>query len=225
MGRSGAISRTVALARCRPGWVWQQRAPFHRRGHPSRHAPRSRPHSTSPSISLATRLVRSSPSSWLPPRRARVLSLTLVEPPSYRFVDDPGIAHLADLGDDLWNDVELLDADWLLEFFDAFGEEPPSQELINLLQPHVPPFRRFVTRPWDIHLPVEMIKSAGVPSLVISGGHHSAVELLNDRIAEAIGARRTVVKGAGHEVQMTGTPFNERIQDFLRDPDRPPVNA
>ena len=155
----------------------------------------------------------------------RVLSLTLVEPPSYRFVDDPGIADLADLGDDLWNDVELLDADWLLEFFDAFGEEPPSQELINLLQPHVPPFRRFVTRPWDIHLPVEMIKSAGVPSLVISGGHHSAVELLNDRIAEAIGARRTVVKGAGHEVQMTGTPFNERIQDFLRDPDRPPVNA
>ena len=30
----------------------------------------SRPHLTSLSISLATRLVRSSPSSWLPPRRA-----------------------------------------------------------------------------------------------------------------------------------------------------------
>ncbi len=58
------------------------------------------------------------------PRRVR--SLTVVEPPSYRFVDDPGIAHLADLGDDLWNDVELSDGDWLLEFFDAFGEEPPS---------------------------------------------------------------------------------------------------
>ena len=157
------------------------------------------------------------------PRRVR--SLTVVEPPSYRFVDDPSIAHLADLGDDLWNDVELSDGDWLLEFFDAFGEEPPSPELINLLQPHVPPFRRFVTRPWDIHLPLDRIKNAGVRSLVVSGGHHPAFELLNDRIAEAIGARRTVVEGAGHEVQMTGTPFNEVIQDFFRDPDRPPVNA
>jgi hypothetical protein len=83
-----------------------------------------------------------------------------------------------------------------------------------MLSPHVRTFRGLVRRPYDIELPVNQLERAPFPILVISGGHSDAFELLNDRIAEAIAAQRAVVAGAGHEVQMTGAPFNEVLDAF-----------
>ena len=147
------------------------------------------------------------------PRQIR--SLTVIEPPSYRFLEDPEVISLASAGDALWDKSGLSDDEWLLEFFDVYGGEPPSQEVLEILEPHVQTFRRFVCRPWEIELPVHEIRAAGFPCFVISGGHDSAVERLNDRIAEAIGARRAVVEGAGHEAQTTGPPFNQVLGEFL----------
>jgi pimeloyl-ACP methyl ester carboxylesterase len=143
-----------------------------------------------------------------------VRSLTLIEPPSYRFVDDPGVQALADSGDSLWDAVDLSDRDWVLRFLEVYGEEPLAEEVLAMLTPHVPTFRRFVRRPYDIELPVEQLNRAPFPILVVSGGHSDSFELLNDRIAEAVGARRAVVKGFGHEVQMAGAPFNEVLAAF-----------
>ena len=146
-----------------------------------------------------------------------VQSLTVVEPPSYRFVDDPEVQALADGGDGLWDETGLTDRAWLLRFFEVYGEEPPPEEVLAMLDPHVPAFRRFVRRPWDVPLPVDEIRAADFPTMVVSGGHTDAFERLNDRIAEATGARRAIVAGAGHEVQMTGGPFNDVLEQFWRE--------
>ena len=147
---------------------------------------------------------------------ARIRSLTVVEPPSYRFVDVAEVQALADGGDALWDEVDLSDRAWVLRFFEVYGEPLPPDDVLAMLDPHVPTFRRFVRRPWDIELPIHAVRTGGFPVLVVSGGHDPAFELLNDRIAEAVGGQRAVVEGAGHEVQMTGEPFNDVLDRFLR---------
>ena len=147
---------------------------------------------------------------------AQVRSLTVIEPPAYRFVDAPEVQALADAGDSLWDETGLSDREWLLRFFVVFGEDPPPEDVLGVLDAHVPAFRRFTRRPWDIVLPVDQLRGNDVPSLVVSGGHDPAFELLNDRIAEAIRGQRAIVEGASHEVQMTGAPFNQALDAFLR---------
>ena len=54
----------------------------------------------------------------------RVRSITVVEPPSYRFLDDPEVQRFADAGVALWDETALSDGDWLVRFFEAYGEDP-----------------------------------------------------------------------------------------------------
>jgi pimeloyl-ACP methyl ester carboxylesterase len=72
--------------------------------------------------------------------------------------------------------------------------------------------------PWDLPLPVDELKAAGMPVLVVSGGHDDVFELVCDRLAEALGpaAERAVITGRGHVVQRLGAPFNEQLEAFLR---------
>lgn len=144
-----------------------------------------------------------------------VRSLTIVEPPSYRFIDDPDVRSLADAGDALWDATGMSDREWLIRFFVVFGEDPPPEGTLTMLDTHVPAFRRFVRRPWQIELPVDDLAAATFPRLVVSGGHDSAFERLNDALALAIRSERAVVAGAGHEVQMTGAHFNGVLERFL----------
>ena len=146
-----------------------------------------------------------------------VRSLVVIEPPAYRYLDDPDVQHLADAGERLWDETSRTDRDWLLRFFEVYGEDPPPDEIVGLLEPHVSTFRGFVHRPWDIMLPLDAIRAAAIPTLVVSGGHDPAFERLNDAIGEALHARRAVVEGAGHEVQTTGGPFNEVASAFWSD--------
>ncbi|HEX2281390.1 MAG TPA: alpha/beta hydrolase [Thermomicrobiales bacterium] len=143
-----------------------------------------------------------------------VRSLVIVEPPAYRFMNDAEVQHLADAGDELWGQTLLSDGEWLMRFFEVYGEDPPSTDITQLLEPHVSAFRKFVRRPWDIALPIERLRRAEVPTLVISGGHDAAFERLNDHVAAVLGARRAVVEGAGHEVQTVGQPFNDVLAGF-----------
>ena len=147
---------------------------------------------------------------------AKIRSLTVIEPPSYRFVDAPEVQALADGGDALWAAVDLPDRAWLVRFFEVYGGAAPPEEILVLFDPHVPVFRRFAELPWKVELPVVELRGSDIPSLVVSGGHNPAFELLNDGIADAIGAPRAVVPGAGHAVQFTGAPFNDVLEAHLR---------
>jgi hypothetical protein len=63
--------------------------------------------------------------------------------------------------------------------------------------------------------PARQLAAAPFPKLVFSGGHHPAFEAVCDVLERRLGAERAVITGAGHSVQRTGRPFNERLDEFL----------
>ena len=60
------------------------------------------------------------------------------------------------------------------------------------------------------------LAAAPFPKLVVSGGHDPAFDAVCDVLEQRLGAERAVIPGAGHSVQRTGAPFNERLETFLR---------
>ena len=60
----------------------------------------------------------------------------------------------------------------------------------------------------------QQVAAAGIPSLVISGGHRAALEHLCDALAGVLGAQRAVVPGYGHAPQQSGEPFNSTLEQF-----------
>jgi hypothetical protein len=50
--------------------------------------------------------------------------------------------------------------------------------------------------------------------MVVSGGHHEAIEAVCDGLAERLDARREIVTGAGHAVPRA-PGFNQILEDFL----------
>jgi pimeloyl-ACP methyl ester carboxylesterase len=68
--------------------------------------------------------------------------------------------------------------------------------------------------PGDAHPEYAAIVGAGVPTLVVSGGHQPGLERLCDSIAERLHARREQIPGAGHAVQRA-PGFNQVLEDFI----------
>jgi pimeloyl-ACP methyl ester carboxylesterase len=147
---------------------------------------------------------------------AGVRSLTVIEPPSTAVargvpaVDVYGAA-MRDLS--MTTDVPLEEA--LMRFLAVVGAP------VTVPRP-VPPalldgVRQILgARPPDeAELPLDTLRQAGFPMLVVSGGHMPANEIICDVIAERTGAQRAVCPGAGHLVPDTGAPFNAVLEDFL----------
>jgi pimeloyl-ACP methyl ester carboxylesterase len=71
--------------------------------------------------------------------------------------------------------------------------------------------------PWEATLPIDALRAAGIPVLVISGGWDESLEAASDALAAAVGpaVQRSVIPGRGHVVQRVGQPFNDRLEAFL----------
>lgn len=145
------------------------------------------------------------------------LSLTLLEPAAFT----PGQHHpaartlVADVRR-LWNQ-DLPDEDWVVRFLKVVGSDPDAlpRELIAAAVPLASVCRS--GRPiWESELPLAELASAAFPKLVVSGGHSAGFEAICDDLAERIGASRTAVEGAGHEIQFTGRPLNEALLALWR---------
>jgi len=144
-------------------------------------------------------------------------SLTLLEPAALTLGQDHpagrALVHAVRSG---WDD-DVPDAEWVVTFLKAVGSDPDEfpPEFLAAAVPLVPVFRR--GRPvWDSPLPLAELASAPFPKLVVSGGHHPGFEAVCDDLAGRIGASRTVVEGAGHEIQFTGPPINEELLALWR---------
>ncbi len=97
-----------------------------------------------------------------------------------------------------------------------------SAEMLEGLTRQVGPLRH--GRPsWEAELPLDEIRCAPFSKLVVSGAHHPAFDAVCDELTQRLGADRAVIAGAGHEVQMTGEPFNDALLSFWRcaPPSRP----
>jgi hypothetical protein len=116
----------------------------------------------------------------------------------------------------LWGE-DLPDDEWVLRFLRAVGSDPDTlpPDVLAATVPLVPVVRR--GRPiWEAEIPVAKLGAARFPKLVVSGGHSAGFDAICDDLAARIGASRAGVAGAGHEVQLTGPPLNDRLLALWR---------
>ena len=149
-------------------------------------------------------------------RPESVRSLTLVEPPAFGIAKDtPAVDAFVARATDLWTHGPDEPAPFLAAFLSLAGSsldlsEPLSPELergARLLRVERPP--------WEAEIPLDALAAAPFPKLVVSGGHDAAFDAVCDVLEQRLRAERAVIPGAGHSVQRTGAPFNERLEAFL----------
>jgi pimeloyl-ACP methyl ester carboxylesterase len=140
-----------------------------------------------------------------------VRSLVLIEPPVFQLAaDDPVVrARWTELVDAI---ADPDPARRVQRFFAAAGlASPVSVPLPPPLQ-HLAAELRSMRQPWDVPLDLPALRDLHVRKTVVTGGHDDAYERLADRLADAIGADRVVLPGAGHAVQDTGEAFNALLR-------------
>jgi pimeloyl-ACP methyl ester carboxylesterase len=149
-------------------------------------------------------------------RRPQVVrSLTLIEPPLYLEPDDPDVARLRRLGDAVLADGLDADPAVLREFLRLAGAPAPDEG--PLPEAVAAGVRRAHggRSPSEAHPALELVREAGIPCLVASGGHDRSIERVCDLVADALGAERSIVPGAGHFVA-AAPGFADRLEEFLR---------
>lgn len=148
-------------------------------------------------------------------RPEAVRSLTVIEPPAFGMAaGDPVVAAAS-----LWFDrlfVSERDPARLLPSFLRLlgGAAGPRRRLSPALEAGV---RALMSErpPSEARVPLAALRAASIPTLVVSSGEQPPFEAICHALAEALGAERAVIPGAGHAVQRTGAPFNERFVEFL----------
>jgi pimeloyl-ACP methyl ester carboxylesterase len=141
------------------------------------------------------------------------LSLTLLEPATFALaLEDPAARTIADQVRAMWHDEDAPDSEWVVAFLKAVGSDPDSfpPEFLAVALPLVPLIRN--ARPiWYSDLPLDELARATFPKVVVSGDHSAGFDAICDDLSRRIGAMRSVVGGAGHEIQFTGEPINDLL--------------
>jgi pimeloyl-ACP methyl ester carboxylesterase len=144
-----------------------------------------------------------------------VRSLTLIETPLYLAApDDPAVREIARAGDEFLSG----EADEYTEraFLANAGIDPDaSSGRTGQLIREAIDAARGGRSPSEAKPDLDALAEAGIPMMVVSGGHHDGIETLCDALAKRLGARREVVPGAGHAVPRA-PGFNDVLEDFLR---------
>jgi pimeloyl-ACP methyl ester carboxylesterase len=152
----------------------------------------------------------------------RLASLTLVEPPATRIAPDvPEVAAFARGGEELWRTGPRHDPEAFLRLFlDAVGTDfdPPSP-----LPPELEQGARALVAergPWEADIPLDALRDAPFPTLVVSGAHHPAFDAICDVLQRELGATRAVFPGYGHNPQLA-PEFNDTLAAFVEAAARP----
>ncbi|WP_394830082.1 alpha/beta hydrolase [Pendulispora rubella] len=137
-----------------------------------------------------------------------VSSLTLIEPPLWFVAEhDPEVARLvriARTAGDPNADPELRKR--FLQLAGLPELHPDTAQLERLA--------RDLRDPAEARPDLDAIRTAGMPTAIVSGGHSVGLERLCDALGEGLGAARVVLPGAGHAVQRT-PEFNGWLASFL----------
>lgn len=150
-------------------------------------------------------------------REPGLASLTVVEPPAFGLAaGNPAVdAFLPGLRR-LWSEGPRRPRDFLAAFYAAVAGRPV--DLPDPLPADLEQGARtlMVERgPWEAEPPLDALRAAPYPKLVISGGWNAAFDAVCDVLEERLAAERAVLPGRGHNPQSLGAPFNEVLAGFL----------
>jgi pimeloyl-ACP methyl ester carboxylesterase len=148
-------------------------------------------------------------------RPAQVQSLTLIEPPLYYLVPgDPEVARLESMGNAVLTHGLDTDPATLREFLRLAGAPEvddgplPDEVAAGVRRAHGGRL------PGEAGLELDVLRDAGIPSLVVSGDHAAGMERICDALATALDAERLAAPGAGHFVA-EAPGFSKRLEEFL----------
>ena len=144
----------------------------------------------------------------------KIASVTAIEPPLYNIA--PEAEELRAAHDEHWEKPVSDWVQWLRDYFAMTTSPAPADPVLEALEPNAKVWKGFKAFPWNATPPYDEVAAAPARKLVLSGGYLPEWEAVCDKVAEAIGAERDVITGAGHAVQQTGATFNERLETFMR---------
>jgi len=151
-------------------------------------------------------------------RPDQVRSLTVIEPPAFGVAArEPAMRAYIDGIEAYWAEGPRDPADFLRGFLQLVGSAP------NLPDPLPPPVLQAAKllmaerSPAEAAIPLDALRRAPFPKLVVSGGHSEAFERVCDVLEQEMEAERAVITGAQHGIPRTGTPFNDRLRAFVDD--------
>jgi hypothetical protein len=142
--------------------------------------------------------------------------LTLIEVPLFELADaqDPGMRRLLDLASAYTGETRDAHDEARAEFeaLAGMGGDLTGAQRAELARARR--LARGLRPPAEAHPDYDAIVRAGVPVLVVSGGHEQGLERMCDAIAGRLRGRRECLPGAGHAVQRT-PGFNQMLVDFI----------
>ena len=145
----------------------------------------------------------------------QVRSLTLIEPPFYLDRDDPDVARLQGLGDEVLARGLDADADVLREFLRIAGAPVPDDGPLPEAVANGVRRAHGGRSPSEADLPLEALRDGGVRCLVASGAHDRSAERICELVAGVLDAQRVIAPGAGHFVP-AAPGFADELERFLR---------
>ena len=148
-------------------------------------------------------------------RPTSLLSLMLIEPAAMSVARGvPEVEHhIEAVGNVFARANEMAVEEFGAAFAVALGSAPdPNRQLSDTGRLQLELLRR-QRLPWTAALPLDEIRNATYPKLILTSGSDPMYEAIADRLAPALGARREVLAGGGHRVH-DAPAFNELLRRF-----------
>jgi pimeloyl-ACP methyl ester carboxylesterase len=145
-----------------------------------------------------------------------VRSLMLVEPTSVTAgMDDPEVALAIGSIAEWWLQAPRDTAQFLAEYSALLGVRVPDVGDGPAGLREAARYLRHCRPPWTAELPWERIAEAGIPTLVVSGGHTPALDAVAAAVARRTGGEHMIIASAGHAVQRDAGAFNPALERHL----------
>jgi pimeloyl-ACP methyl ester carboxylesterase len=149
-------------------------------------------------------------------RPGAVRSLTLVEPTSVTAgLEDPQVAEAIGAIADWWLQAPTEPAEFLAGYGALLGVRVPELEDGPSGLASAARYLRHCRPPWTAEVPWERVAEAGIPTLVVSGGHSPALDAVSAAVARRTGGEHIIIEGGGHAAHRHAAAFNPELDRHM----------
>ena len=144
-----------------------------------------------------------------------IKSLTVIEPPAFGLtINQPHVFQVVSKLQHVYQSATTPE-DFLIGFLRAMGNNLSGPLTLS------PQHRKGILTtmaeiaPWEITLHPQALAGYRFPKLVVSGNWHPALVSTADLLTELLQAEHLVIPNVGHDIQKTGSPFNNRLEALI----------